>query len=82
MPDYKTRLRGALLSGVKKGWDNFIWICKIIVPVSLLVALLQWSGWLYEIDVILKPIMGWLNLPSEAAPVSYTHLTLPTTPYV
>jgi len=67
MPDYKTKLSRALFAGVKKGWDNFIWICKIIIPVSLLVALLQWTGWLYEIDVILKPIMGWLNLPSEAA---------------
>ncbi len=67
MPDYKVTLKNSLFSGVKKGWDNFIWICKIIIPVSLLVALLQWSGWLYEADVILKPLMGWLNLPSEAA---------------
>ena len=67
MPDYRARLRDALLAGVKKGWGNFIWICKIIIPVSLLVALLQWSGWLYEADIILKPLMGWLNLPSEAA---------------
>ena len=67
MPDYQTKLKGAWLAGVKKGWGNFIWICKIIIPVSLLVALLQWSGWLYEADIILKPLMGWLNLPSEAA---------------
>jgi hypothetical protein len=67
VPDYKTTLKGALLAGAKKGWGNFIWICKIIIPVSLLVTLLQWSGWLYETDIILKPLMGWLNLPSEAA---------------
>ena len=67
MPDYKTELKGALFAGVRKGWGNFVWICKIIIPVSLLVALLQWSGWLYEADIILKPLMGWLNLPSEAA---------------
>ncbi len=67
MPDYKTKLKSALFEGVKKGWGNFLWICKIIIPVSLLVALLQWSGWLYEADIILKPLMGWLNLPSEAA---------------
>ena len=66
MPDYKTTLKGALFAGVKKGWGNFVWICKIIIPVSLLVALLQWSGWLYEADIIFKPLMGWLNLPSEA----------------
>jgi hypothetical protein len=67
MPDYKATLKRAFLAGVKKGWGNFVWICKIIVPVSLLVALLQWSGWLYEADVILKPLMQLLNLPSEAA---------------
>jgi hypothetical protein len=67
IPDYKTGLRGALLAGAKRGWGNFVWICKVIIPVSLLVALLQWSGWLYEADIILKPLMGWLNLPSEAA---------------
>ena len=67
MPDYKATLKRAFLAGVKKGWGNFVWICKIIIPVSLLVTLLQWSGWLYEADVILKPLMGWLNLPSEAA---------------
>jgi hypothetical protein len=67
MPDYKATLKNALFAGVKKGWGNLVWICKIVIPVSLLVALLQWSGWLYEADVILKPLMGWLNLPSEAA---------------
>jgi hypothetical protein len=67
MPDYKYTLKSALFAGFKKGWGNFVWICKIVIPVSLLVALLQWSGWLYEADAILKPLMGWLNLPSEAA---------------
>ncbi|HEY42312.1 MAG TPA: hypothetical protein G4O18_10750, partial [Dehalococcoidia bacterium] len=67
MPDYKVTLKRAFITGVKKGWGNFVWICKIVIPVSLLVALLQWSGWLYEADIILKPLMGWLNLPSEAA---------------
>jgi len=66
-PDYKARLRSALFAGIKRGWGSFVWICKIIIPVSLLVALLQWSGWLYKADVILDPLMGWLNLPSEAA---------------
>ena len=67
LPDYKTRLKNALFAGIKRGWGSFVWICKIIIPVSLLVALLQWSGWLYKADVILNPLMGWLNLPSEAA---------------
>jgi len=40
---------------------------KIIVPTSLVVTLLQWSGWLYRADFVLSPLMSWINLPSEAA---------------
>jgi hypothetical protein len=40
---------------------------KIMIPISFLVMLLQWSGWLNEIDFLLKPLMGLLNLPGEAA---------------
>ena len=64
---YAAKLKGAFLSGTKKGWGSFLWICSIIVPVSFLVMLLQWSGWLHHVEVVLKPLMGWLNLPSEAA---------------
>jgi len=61
------KLRGAFISGVKKGWLSFFWICKIIIPFSFLVMLLQWSGWLHHAEVVLQPLIGWLGLPSEAA---------------
>ena len=32
-------------------------------------------------DASVRPI-GWSQLPDNLSPVSYTHLTLPTTPYV
>ncbi len=64
---YLVKLKGAFISGTKKGWGSFLWICKVIIPVSFLVMLLQWSGWLYHAEVVLKPLMGWLGLPSEAA---------------
>ncbi len=64
---YLVELKGAFISGIKKGWGSFLWICKVIIPVSFLVMLLQWSGWLYHAEVVLKPLMGWLGLPSEAA---------------
>ena len=54
------------MAGVKKGWGSFLWIVKIIIPVSFLVALLQWTGWLYHLDFLLKPLMSQLNLPPEA----------------
>ena len=66
MSDYRAKLRGGFLTGIKKGWGSFSWICKIIIPVSFLVALLQWSGWLSRADFVLGPLMELLNLPSEA----------------
>lgn len=40
---------------------------RILIPISLVVALLQWSGWLYRADFILQPGMKLIHLPSEAA---------------
>ena len=67
MLDSRTQLKRGLSAGVKRGWSSFIWICKIIIPISFLVALLQWSGWLYRADFLLTPLMGLMNLPAEAA---------------
>jgi len=67
MSDFRTQLKCGLRAGVKKGWSSFVWICKIIVPVSFFVALLQWSGWLNQLDFLLNPLMGLINLPAAAA---------------
>ena len=64
---YGVLLRTGMLMGVRKGWSGFIWMMKIVLPVSLLTALLEWSGWLREIDFLLTPVMGWLHLPAAAA---------------
>jgi hypothetical protein len=55
------------LAGLRKGLRSFLWICRIILPVSLAMALVQWLGWLDRIDFLLNPLMSLLNLPSEAA---------------
>ncbi len=65
--DFQAKLRGGLRAGVGKGWSGFIWICKIIVPISFAIAIIQWSGWLYRVDFLLNPVMRLINLPSEAA---------------
>ncbi len=56
-----------LLAGARRGWNSFVWICKIVAPVSLLVTLLQWTGWLNYLDFLLNPMMKLLHLPPEAA---------------
>ena len=56
-----------LLDGMKKGWRAFLWMMKIIIPISFLTTLLQWSGLLTSLDFILQPIMAIMSLPSLAA---------------
>jgi spore maturation protein SpmB len=63
----KTRLKKEALTGAKQGWHSFIWMVEIIVPVSLIMAILQWSGWLGNVNHYLQPAMSFLNLPPEAA---------------
>ena len=67
MSNFQTQLKSGFLAGVKKGWRSFIWICKIIIPVSFLVTLFQWTGWLNQLDAMLNPLMNLINLPPEAA---------------
>lgn len=63
----REKLKAAFFAGVKKGWKNFLWMAKFLVPISLAMAILQWSGWLYKIDAVLNPVMHVIRLPSEAA---------------
>ncbi len=63
----KDKLKASLRFGIKKGWSGFLWMAKIMVPLSLAVALLKWSGWLYKADAFLAPAMNLIHLPSEAA---------------
>lgn len=67
MPSSKSRLSIAVATGAKKGRKSFIWICKLLLPISFLSILIQWSGWLYQIMPVLNPVMHFINLPGAAA---------------
>ena len=67
MTPNQNKLRYGLNSGIQKGWRGFLWMLKIIVPISFLTVLLEYSGWLHHIDFIIKPAMNFLHLPSTAA---------------
>jgi spore maturation protein SpmB len=64
---FRTRLKEGTIAGLKKGWDGFVWMMKIIIPISLFTAILDWSGLLSHLDFLLKPLMGLLDLPPAAA---------------
>ena len=67
MQNIQRTVKQSLRSGVKKGLSGFIWMLKILIPISFLTALLEYSGWLYEIDFLLRPGMNLLDLPPVAA---------------
>ena len=73
-----TKLRSSFFGGVGKGWSSFVWISKIIVPISFLVTLLQWIGWLEYLDILLAPLMNLINLPPEAGLPIVTGMLLGT----
>ena len=56
-----------LRRGAAKGWRGFVWMLKIILPVSLLTFLLDFSGCLAHLDGLLEPLMGAIHLPAMAA---------------
>lgn len=66
-PAFRQGLKSGLRTGIRKGIRGFLWICRILLPVSLAVALLDWTGWLYALDPVFRPAMGVMNLPPQAA---------------
>ena len=54
-----------------------LWLLKIILPISLLVRILQFSGVLAEISNLLSPAFSLIGLPGETAIVFITSLFTP-----
>ena len=67
MSPSRGQLRSVLLTGTRKGRKSFIWICKLLIPISFLAVIIQWSGWLYQVVPLLDPAMRLINLPGAAA---------------
>jgi hypothetical protein len=67
MSESNDRIRNALAKGLRKGLSGYIWLLKILLPVSLATALIDYSGWLHQLDFLLKPVMEVMSLPPAAA---------------
>jgi len=63
----RNELKTAIVTGLNKGWHGYIWMMKIIIPISFLTALLAWSGLIQRINFLIQPIMDILSLPAIAA---------------
>ena len=64
---HKTKLFQASKEGFERGWHGYLWLMKIVVPVSAVVALIEYSGWLYRLDPVLSPVLGLLGFSASAA---------------
>jgi spore maturation protein SpmB len=62
-----SRARRAFDKGFRKGLSGCFWLLKILIPVSFATALLDYSGWMQEMDFALEPVMEALSLPPSAA---------------
>ena len=60
----RTLLKEGLNAGLRKGLSGFLWIMKILIPVSLFTALVAWTGWLSHLDFLLQPLMSIISLPA------------------
>jgi hypothetical protein len=67
MQNRNHKLRTSLASGLAKGWSGFVWMLKILLPISFFTFLLAWSGLMNRLDFILEPVMDLIGLPPVAA---------------
>ncbi len=65
--DFRPQLKKGTIAGLKKGWNGFLWMMKIIIPISLMTSILDWSGLMHRLDFLLKPLMDLFSLPPAAA---------------
>jgi hypothetical protein len=61
------RIAVALRSGFKAAFDTIFFLLRIVLPVTLAVALLDWFGILSWIARFMSPAMGLVGLPGDAA---------------
>lgn len=60
------KLKAAVKIGLTRGWSGYLWLLKILIPISFATILLVWSGWLHRLDFLIEPAMEILSLPPSA----------------
>ncbi|MDH6305137.1 hypothetical protein M2459_002234 [Parabacteroides sp. PF5-5] len=71
------RVWDCIKRALPKAGKTCLWLLKIILPISLFVRLLQYSGVLSTLSVFLEPVFSRIGLPGETAIVFITSIFSP-----
>lgn len=67
MTDFRDKAKSGLIAGIEKGWSGYVWLLRILVPISFLTVLLDYSGLIQKTDFLLAPVMKVISMPAAAA---------------
>jgi hypothetical protein len=67
MTNFRETAKSGILAGIEKGWSGYIWLLEILVPISFLTVLLDYSGLIQKTDFLLAPVMKLISMPAAAA---------------
>lgn len=72
-----TRIWKCVKLALPKSVKTCLWLFKIILPISLLVRLLQYSGWLGVLAGYMEPLFSRIGLPGETSIIFITSIFCP-----
>lgn len=61
-----SRFTRGVKAGIRSGLLGFVWLLKILAPVSLITTLIEAGGWLSPLESVLRPAFKLISLPPEA----------------
>ncbi len=67
MRNFRDTAKSGVVAGIIKGWSGYVWLLKILIPISFLTVLLDYSGLIQQMDFLLAPVMKLVSLPAAAA---------------
>jgi hypothetical protein len=67
MTIFRDTAKAGIWAGIEKGWSGYVWLLKILIPISFLTVLLDYSGLIQQMDFLLAPVMKLINMPTAAA---------------
>ncbi|MDD4922644.1 MAG: nucleoside recognition protein [Bacteroidales bacterium] len=78
MTETNQRVLRAMQSGLPKAKRTIFWLLKLILPISLAVRLLQYSGLLDHVSLFLNPVFQVVGLPGASSIAFVCSVFLPT----